>query len=125
MAAGYIKPENAVKKAEELLNVGQRDAAISVLADVINSRRSRNVSVTVLEPTMLKLVQLCVEDRKGQMIKDTLQSYRNNCQNSNVGTIEKVVSELIHSVETRLYAAQEKLEQINLEQVEDLDQMDV
>ncbi|KAJ1656910.1 eukaryotic translation initiation factor 3 subunit A, partial [Dispira simplex] len=125
MAPGYIKPENVVKKADELLNVGQRDAALNVLADVINSRRSRNVPVTVLEPTMLKLIQLCVEDRKGQMIKDTLQSYRNNSQNSNVGTIEKVVGELIRSVEARLHAAQEKLEQINLEQVEDLDQMDV
>ncbi|RKP35324.1 hypothetical protein BJ085DRAFT_36559 [Dimargaris cristalligena] len=121
MAPIFIKPENALKKAEDLLKVGQKDAGISALTDVIVSKRSRGVPVSVLEPIMLKLIQICVADRRGQLLKEVLQDYRNTCQNTNVGTIGTVVTDLIQRSEAQVREAQAKADKINLEKLEDLE----
>lgn len=41
MAIGFAKPENALKRAEELVAVGQQHAALQALHDVITSKRHR------------------------------------------------------------------------------------
>ena len=41
MATGFAKPENALKRAEELVAVGQQHAALQALHDVITSKRHR------------------------------------------------------------------------------------
>jgi translation initiation factor 3 subunit A len=84
----HQKPENVLKRAHELMGVGQSQAALVLLHEHITSKRSRNVPITSLEPVMLLLVEQSVVQKKGKLAKDALYQYKNISQNTNVGTIE-------------------------------------
>ncbi|KAJ4975686.1 hypothetical protein NE237_000792 [Protea cynaroides] len=93
--ATFAKPENALKRAEELINVGQKQAALQALHDVITSRRYRAWQKT-LERIMFKYVELCVDMRKGRFAKDGLIQYRIVCQQVNVNSLEEVIKHFMH-----------------------------
>lgn len=76
------------KRAQELIGVGQQQAALSLLHEHVASKRTRNSPIASLEPVMLLFVELCVNLRKGKLAKDGLYQYKNTAQNTNVGTIE-------------------------------------
>ena len=76
------------QRAQELIAVGQSQAALNVLHEHVTSKRSRNSPIASLEPVLLLFVDLCVELRKGKSAKDGLYQYKNIAQNTNVGTIE-------------------------------------
>lgn len=84
----HQKPENVLKRGHELIGVNQAPAALTLLHEHVTSKRSRNVPVTSLEPVMLLLVELSVEQKKGKIAKDALYQYKNISQNTNIGTIE-------------------------------------
>lgn len=84
----HQKPENVLKRAHELMGVGQSQAALVLLHEHITSKRSRNVPIASLEPVMLLLVEQSVVQKKGKLAKDALYQYKNISQNTNVGTIE-------------------------------------
>ena len=84
----HAKPENVLKRAHELMGVGQSQAALVLLHEHVTSKRSRNVPLASLEPVMLLLVEQSVEQKKGKLAKDALYQYKNISQNTNVGTIE-------------------------------------
>ncbi|XP_020591275.1 eukaryotic translation initiation factor 3 subunit A [Phalaenopsis equestris] len=88
--ATFAKPENALKRAEELINVGQKQAALQALHDLITSKRYRAWQKT-LEKIMFKYVELCVDMRKGRYAKDGLIQYRIVCQQVNVSSLEEVI----------------------------------
>ncbi|KAE9590973.1 hypothetical protein Lal_00023497 [Lupinus albus] len=91
----FLKPENALKRAEELINVGQKQDALQTLHDLITSKRYRAWQKT-LERIMFKYVELCVEMRKGRYAKDGLIQYRIICQQVNVGSLEEVIKHYMH-----------------------------
>ncbi|KAM0900272.1 hypothetical protein ACQ4PT_020741 [Festuca glaucescens] len=86
----FAKPENALKRAEELINVGQKLAALQALHDLITSKRYRSWQKP-LEKIMMKYVELCVDLRKGRFAKDGLIQYRIVCQQVNVSSLEEVI----------------------------------
>ncbi|XP_038988164.1 eukaryotic translation initiation factor 3 subunit A-like [Phoenix dactylifera] len=88
--ATFAKPENALKRAEELINVGQKQAALQALHDLITSKRYRAWQKT-MERIMFKYVELCVDMRRGRFAKDGLIQYRIICQQVNVSSLEEVI----------------------------------
>eukprot|EP00252_Welwitschia_mirabilis_P011385 TRINITY_DN2560_c0_g2_i1.p1 TRINITY_DN2560_c0_g2~~TRINITY_DN2560_c0_g2_i1.p1 ORF type:complete len:988 (-),score=247.89 TRINITY_DN2560_c0_g2_i1:58-3021(-) len=101
--ATFAKPENALKRAEELVNVGQKQAALQALHDLITSKRYRAWQKT-LERIMFKYIELCVDMRRGRFAKDGLIQYRIVCQQVNVSSLEEVIKYF-------LYLSSEKAEQ--------------
>ncbi|ONK78418.1 uncharacterized protein A4U43_C02F18560 [Asparagus officinalis] len=93
--AQFAKPENALKRAEELINVGQKQAALQALHDLITSKRYRAWQKT-LEKIMFKYVELCVDMRRGRFAKDGLIQYRIVCQQVNVSSLEEVIKYFMH-----------------------------
>lgn len=70
------------------MGVNQAPAALTLLHEHITNKRSRNVPIVSLEPVMLLLVELSVEQKKGKLAKDALYQYKNISQNTNIVTIE-------------------------------------
>lgn len=93
--ANFAKPENALKRAEELINVGQKQDALQALHDLITSKRHRAWQKT-LEKIMMKYVELCVDMRRGRYAKDGLIQYRIACQQVNVNSLEEVIKHFMH-----------------------------
>ncbi|GMH20517.1 hypothetical protein Nepgr_022358 [Nepenthes gracilis] len=93
--ATFAKPENALKRAEELVNVGQKQDALQALHDLITSKRYRAWQKT-LEKIMFKYVELCVDMRRGRFAKDGLIQYRIVCQQVNVNSLEEVIKHFMH-----------------------------
>ncbi|PKS10261.1 hypothetical protein jhhlp_002011 [Lomentospora prolificans] len=108
----HQKPENVLKRANELIGVNQAPAALVLLHEHINSKRSRNVPIASLEPVMLLLVELSVEQKKGKLAKDALYQYKNISQNTNVGTIELVLKKFIQLAVDKVTAAQQKADEV-------------
>ncbi|CZS93321.1 hypothetical protein WAI453_000949 [Rhynchosporium graminicola] len=108
----HTKPENVLKRAHELMGVGQSPAALSLLHEHITSKRSRNAPITSLEPVMVLLVEQSVEQKKGKLAKDALYQYKNISQNTNVGTIELVLKKFIELAEEKVKTAQAKADDV-------------
>ncbi|KAM3271874.1 hypothetical protein ACQJBY_042218 [Aegilops geniculata] len=98
MSTIFARPESALKRAEELIHVGQKQAALQALHDLITSRRCRSWQKP-LENLMMRYVELCVDLRKGRFAKDGLIQYsRIVCQQhlNNVSSLEEVVKHFMH-----------------------------
>ncbi|RBR15385.1 uncharacterized protein FIESC28_07399 [Fusarium coffeatum] len=108
----HQKPENVLKRAHELIGVGQASAALTLLHEHITNKRSRNVPIMSLEPVMLLLVELSVEQKKGKLAKDALYQYKNISQNTNIGTIELVLKKFIELAVEKVTAAQKKADEV-------------
>ncbi|KAE8352066.1 hypothetical protein BDV28DRAFT_135780 [Aspergillus coremiiformis] len=108
----HIKPENVLKRAQELIAVGQAPAALNVLHEHVTSKRTRSSPIASLEPVMLLFVELCVDLRKGKAAKDGLYQYKNIAQNTNVATIEIVLKKFIELAEKKVTEAQAKADEI-------------
>ncbi|KAK3720098.1 eukaryotic translation initiation factor 3 subunit A [Vermiconidia calcicola] len=104
----HTRPENVLKRAQELIGVGQQQAALSILHEHVTSKRTRNSTIAALEPVMLLFVELCVDLRKGKSAKDGLYNYKNTSQNTNVATIELVFRRFIELAEQKVQEAQQK-----------------
>ncbi|KAF4983338.1 hypothetical protein FZEAL_1230 [Fusarium zealandicum] len=114
----HQKPENVLKRANELIGVGQVPAALTLLHEHITNKRSRNVPIASLEPVMLLLVELSVEQKKGKLAKDALYQYKNISQNTNIATIEVrafaplVLKKFIELAVQKVTAAQQKADEV-------------
>ncbi|KAH0596149.1 hypothetical protein MHUMG1_06010 [Metarhizium humberi] len=99
-------------RAHELIGVNQAPAALNLLHEHVTSKRSRNVPIASLEPVMLLLVELSVEQKKGKLAKDALYQYKNISQNTNIGTIELVLKKFIELAVEKVTAAQQKADEV-------------
>eukprot|EP01010_Urceolus_cornutus_P002835 NODE_36_length_2899_cov_602.414737_g31_i0.p1 GENE.NODE_36_length_2899_cov_602.414737_g31_i0~~NODE_36_length_2899_cov_602.414737_g31_i0.p1 ORF type:complete len:892 (+),score=282.54 NODE_36_length_2899_cov_602.414737_g31_i0:73-2748(+) len=105
MFSHTYKPENALKRAEELIEQHQPIRALDALHDVISNRRYR-VWQVCLEEIMLKHIDLCIQLRKGQKARDGLIQYRQISQQVNVGSLQKVVHHLLDATAKRVTQAE-------------------
>jgi translation initiation factor 3 subunit A len=90
---------------EELIHVGQPNAALQALHDVITSKRHRTWQ-KVLETIMFKYVELCIQLKKGRLAKDGLIQYRIVCQQVNVNSLEEVIKHFLKLATDKAEAAQ-------------------
>jgi translation initiation factor 3 subunit A len=104
---GFARPENALKRAEELENVGQKHAALQALHDIITSKKHRTWSKTY-EDIMFKLLDLCVEMKKRNHAKEALMQYRNMCQQVNINSLEEVIKYFMRKATEKAEEAQQK-----------------
>ncbi|KAF2221352.1 hypothetical protein BDZ85DRAFT_320553 [Elsinoe ampelina] len=111
----HTKPENVLKRAQELIGVGNKADALHTLHEHVTSKRTRNSPISALEPVMLLFIELCVELRKGKMAKDGLYNYKNTSQNTNVATIELVFRKFIELAEQKVTEAQTKADEVTSE----------
>ncbi|GAB2300433.1 Eukaryotic translation initiation factor 3 subunit A [Dionaea muscipula] len=110
--ATFAKPENALKRAVELVNVGQHLDALMALHSLITSRRYRNWQKP-LEKIMFKYVELCVDLRKGRFAKDGLIQYRIVCQQVNVNSLEEVLKHFMHLATERAESARNQTQALD------------
>ena len=90
---------------EELIHVGQPNAALQALHDVITSKRHRTWQ-KVLETIMFKYVELCIQLKKGRLAKDGLIQYRIVCQQVNVNSLEEVIKHFLKLATEKAESAQ-------------------
>jgi translation initiation factor 3 subunit A len=112
MSTHYMNPENALKKAKDLCRVGQEEAAIENLQNILTSRRYRTWSKTH-EQIMLKFIELAVNLRKNA--RDGLVKYRNICQEANMDSLEHIINAYRKSAEERAEKARLEAAKLNLE----------
>ncbi|EOX92531.1 Proteasome component (PCI) domain - like 2 [Theobroma cacao] len=119
--ANFARAENALKRADELINVGQKQDALQALHDLITSKRYRAWQKT-LERIMFKYVELCVDMRKGRFAKDGLIQYRIVCQQVNVSSLEEVIKHFMHLSSEK--AEQARTQAQALEEALDVDDLE-
>jgi translation initiation factor 3 subunit A len=101
------------------MNVGQKQAALQALHDLITSKRYRAWQKT-LEKIMFKYVELCVDMKKGRFAKDGLIQYRIVCQQVNVSSLEEVIKYFLQLSSERAEQAQAQAAEVILD-IEDLE----
>ena len=94
----FHKPENALKRANELINVGNKNMALQLLHDMLTTRKSRAWQKP-FETIALKYLDLCVELQQHRHAKDGLHQYRNMSQQQAPGSLEVVVTSLLDKSE--------------------------
>ncbi|XP_023210598.1 eukaryotic translation initiation factor 3 subunit A-like [Centruroides sculpturatus] len=115
----FQRPENALKRASEFIDVGKKQRALDALYDVIKSRKHRTWQ-KIHEPIMMKYLQLCVDLKKSHIAKEGLFQYRNICQQVNIKSLEDVVRSYLQLAEEKTEAAREESQQAVVD-IDDLD----
>eukprot|EP00400_MALV-I_sp_L67-5_P000046 gene46-704_t len=127
MSALYFqKPENALRRAAQLEEVGDADDAILALHAALNARKFKTQWTPVMEEIILKLIDLCIPLRKLKIMKEGLYQYRAICQQSNVGSLQKVVEVCREKAEAKVDAVKQEVEDAAEEtkKLDDLDEVD-
>lgn len=118
------KPETLLKQAEGLITVGQKFTALQALTEMFSSKRFRSTPLALLEPIMLRFVELCVDLRKGRIAKEGLMQYKNIAQNSSVGSIEIVIQKFISLADAKVQEAQDMADKAVADAVADVDDLE-
>mmetsp|Transcript_23469 Transcript_23469/g.52737 ORF Transcript_23469/g.52737 Transcript_23469/m.52737 type:complete len:1166 (+) Transcript_23469:139-3636(+) len=120
--ATFQKPENALKRAEELIAVGKKQDALDTLHAAMQNRKFRNLWTTTIERIMVRHLELCVELKKMRTAREGLYQYRTMCQAANIGSLELVVQRFRKAAEEKVSEAK-KLKDSQAD-LADLDEME-
>jgi len=120
MPTYFQRPENALKRANEFIDVGKKQRALDALYDVIKSKRHRTWQ-KIHEPIMDMYLQLCVELKKSHIAKEGLYQYKNICQQVNTKSLEDVIKKYLKLAEDKTEAARLESHQSVIDDVDDLD----
>ncbi|KAK6056978.1 hypothetical protein COOONC_05506 [Cooperia oncophora] len=119
----FQKPETALKRAQELIQVGKESDALDTLHDTIKARRYKQWTQTH-EQIMMKHVELCVVLKKPHVAKDALFQYKTLTHQVAVKSLETVIEHFLQMAEQKTEEAQ-KTSIEKVEEIDDLDQGDV
>ncbi|KAG7303188.1 Eukaryotic translation initiation factor 3 subunit A [Plutella xylostella] len=123
MARYGQRPENALKRANEFMDLDKPARALDTLQEVFRNKKwAYNWSESVLEPIMFRYLELCVELRKSHIAKEGLFQYRNMFQSVNVGSLEQVIRGYLRMAEERTEAARTQSAQAVID-TDDLDNL--
>ena len=87
MSSHFAKPENALRKARDLVRVSKESSALKTLHNILISKRFRLWQPTH-EQIMYLYIELAVDLRRN--VKDALIQYRSICQ-QNIASLDKVL----------------------------------
>ena len=88
--------ENTLKRANELVDVGQKGQALALLYELIsNKKQHRRMWTKMHEDAMMLFVRLCVELRDNRGAREGLLSYRNIAQTQAPGSLEAVINYML------------------------------
>eukprot|EP00500_Bicosoecida_sp_ms1_P004962 CAMPEP_0203815338 /NCGR_PEP_ID=MMETSP0115-20131106/10252_1 /ASSEMBLY_ACC=CAM_ASM_000227 /TAXON_ID=33651 /ORGANISM="Bicosoecid sp, Strain ms1" /LENGTH=918 /DNA_ID=CAMNT_0050724235 /DNA_START=180 /DNA_END=2933 /DNA_ORIENTATION=+ len=96
----FHRPENALRRANELVDVGQETDAIKLLYSVFTSRKFK-VWQKAHEPVMKRFFELCVNQKDYQMAKEGLYNYRSSTHKENPHSFQSVIRHLVYIAEKR------------------------
>ena len=101
----FHKPENALRRANELDAVGNKLGALKLLHDLISQRKNRQWQKS-FEDIMCRYMDLAVEQQNFRAAKDGLHQYRNMSQQQAPGSLEVVIVYLLDLGEKKAAEAQ-------------------
>eukprot|EP00037_Helgoeca_nana_P001577 m.27848 g.27848 ORF g.27848 m.27848 type:complete len:1081 (+) comp11962_c0_seq1:89-3331(+) len=102
--SGFRKPENALKRANELEGVGQSNMAWDVLKEQLNSKKHRSAWSSVHEKLMIKFINLSVTLQKQP--DDGLKDFKQITATTAVASMGVVVRHFLDTATTRVEEAQ-------------------
>ena len=76
MSFAQYRPENALRRARDYENAGEKDKALDHLYEVLTARKMGRQWQPAHETMMLKFIELCVEYREARKCKEGLHCYR-------------------------------------------------
>uniref|UniRef100_M4BRR0 Eukaryotic translation initiation factor 3 subunit A n=1 Tax=Hyaloperonospora arabidopsidis (strain Emoy2) TaxID=559515 RepID=M4BRR0_HYAAE len=122
MSHFFHKPENALKRARELLAIPNVDAgvlkrtkhsALEILHDALIAKKNRTWQPTH-EELMILYLDICVELQMGRVAKDGLHQYRNLSIQHNPASLETIIKHFVLQAERKLAAAKQQSNELNL-----------
>ncbi|KAF4319181.1 hypothetical protein JM18_004681 [Phytophthora kernoviae] len=122
MSHFFHKPENALKRARELLAIPNADAgvlkrtkhsALEILHDALIAKKNRTWQPTH-EELMVLYLDICMELQMGRVAKDGLHQYRNLSIQHNPASLENIIKHFVTQAERKLAAAKKESNELNL-----------
>ncbi|GMF11808.1 unnamed protein product [Phytophthora lilii] len=122
MSHFFHKPENALKRARELLAIPNVDAgvlkrtkhsALEILHDALIAKKNRTWQPTH-EDLMILYLDICLELQMGRVAKDGLHQYRNLCIQHNPASLETIIKHFVTQAERKLASAKKESNELNL-----------
>ncbi len=117
--AWFHKPENALKRSNELIVVGNRNAALELLHGVFSNRKYKQWQ-PAYETLMIQYLDLCIELKKYREAKDGLHQYRNMTQQQMPSSLETIVNHLLKESELRAVKAKSEANAMSTAAEEDV-----
>uniref|UniRef100_A0A1I8FUH8 Eukaryotic translation initiation factor 3 subunit A n=1 Tax=Macrostomum lignano TaxID=282301 RepID=A0A1I8FUH8_9PLAT len=120
----FNKPENALKRAQEFLEVDKKESALDILAEVMKSKRHRQWN-KVHEDIMLMFLDLCVELRRNQIFKEVIHQYKNMTLNVSPSSLIDIVRKYLEQADRKTEEARQKSKDAVSAEQDEVDDLDV